>query len=55
MSIKISKPKPALNNYCYNRNVTNGKTWFRKVFSYIKLYMSRINSQKYELIDKTTP
>lgn len=54
MSMQILNPTSALNSYKTNGNCTNGKTWYRKFGSYIKLYMTRVHSPKYEMVTKKT-
>ena len=54
MSMEILNPSIALNNYLNNGNNGNGKTWFRSFGSYIKLYICRVNSPKYEKINDTS-
>lgn len=54
MSMEILNPKYALNNYRTNGNSTNGETWYRQFGSYIKLYMTRVHSPKYEIVTNKT-
>jgi len=54
MSMEVLNPSSALNYYKNNGNSTNGKTWFRKFGAYIKLYISRVHSPKYEIVTNKT-
>ncbi len=54
MSMEILNPSTALNNYLNNGNTFHGKTWFRNFYNYNKLYISRVDSPKYESVNNTS-
>ncbi|ADZ10530.1 hypothetical protein Metbo_2316 [Methanobacterium lacus] len=54
MSMEITNPIIAFNNYSNTGNTTHGETWFRTASSYIKLYMSRVCQPKTEKITPNT-
>jgi len=54
MSMEITNPKTALNNYLNSGNSKIGETWFRTSGKYIKLYMSRVSPPKSEKITPNT-
>ena len=54
LSLELLNPEIALANYAYNGDANNGKTYFNNVGSYNKLYITRVHSPYFEIINNTT-
>ena len=54
LSLELLNPEIALANYAYNGDANNGKTYFNNVGSYNKLYITRVHSPYFEIVNNTT-
>ena len=52
--MELLNPETALENYAYNGDANNGKTYFNNVGSYNKLYLTRVHSPYFEIVNNTT-
>jgi methionine-rich copper-binding protein CopC len=54
LSLEVLNPQIALENYLYNGDALNGKTYFNNIGAYNKLYITRVHSPDTELVNNTT-
>jgi hypothetical protein len=54
LSLEVLNPQIALENYAYNGDSFNGKTYFNNIGTYNKLYITRVHSPYTESVNNTT-
>jgi hypothetical protein len=52
--LEVLNPETALQNYIYNGDSNNGKTFFNNIGLYNKLYITRVHSPYSEIVTNTT-